>query len=208
MALAVASVSASLLYPINFPLRRRQEPGTPEYDCHANCGTVIVDGRTEGYCDTANFTSALQACLDCALEFDIWQYYGHSVAQAATACGLDATPVPANATSATTSSATTASTPLSSPQSTEATSSASNTASSIETASVTPGQTMSEVSVAPGNGREPKTTNSIDDFCSNRTSTGAGSAVTATETGSFANRIALGGGHVALPLAALLPGLL
>ena len=40
----------------------------------------------------------LDACLDCALEFDIWQYYGDSVSTAAKACGLDATPLSANAT--------------------------------------------------------------------------------------------------------------
>ncbi|OQV02537.1 hypothetical protein CLAIMM_07723 [Cladophialophora immunda] len=189
MALAVASASASLMYPSSFPVHRRQEPGTPEYDCHANCGTVIVDGRTEGYCESANFTTALQACLDCALEFDIWQYYGDSVAAAATACGLDATPVPANATSATNSRATTTestsmATSATSPPSTEATSSASTTASSVDTASVTAGETMSET---------PSETSS---------------AAIATDTGNFAHRIALGGGQAALPLVALLPGLL
>ncbi|KIW95001.1 uncharacterized protein Z519_04981 [Cladophialophora bantiana CBS 173.52] len=182
MALAVASVSASLVYPVSFPVYRRQEPGTPEYDCHANCGAVIVAGRTEGYCDTGNFTTALKACLDCALEFDIWQYYGDSVAEAATACGLDATPVPANATSATNSSSIPESTLVSSPQSTEATSSTSTTASSVETASATAGQTFSE------------------------TPSETASTATATETGNFGNRIAFGGGHVALPLVALLPG--
>ncbi|EXJ70766.1 uncharacterized protein A1O5_05756 [Cladophialophora psammophila CBS 110553] len=182
MALAVVSVSASLMYPVSFPVYRRQEPGTPEYDCHTNCGAVIVAGRTEGYCDTANFTTALEACLDCALEFDIWQYYGGSVAEAATACGLDATPVPANATSATNSSSIHESTSVSSPQSTEATSSTSTTASSVETASATAGQTFTE------------------------TPSETASAATATETGNFGNRIALNGGHVALPLVALLPG--
>ncbi|OAP65387.1 hypothetical protein AYL99_01359 [Fonsecaea erecta] len=186
MALAVASVSASLLYPDNFPLQRRQEPGTPEYDCHANCGTVIVDGRTEGYCDSANFTTALEDCLNCALQYDIWQYYGDSVAQAATACGLDATPVPANATSATNSSstATTESNPTTtaSSQSTDAASSASTTASLGETPSATTGQTTP-------------------------TETGA-AATTTTDTEGFGNRISLGGGQVVLPLVALLPGLL
>ncbi len=74
-------------------------------------GAVIVAARQEGYCDTANFTTALNACLDCAFELDIWQLYGDSVSAAATVCGLDAMPVPANSTSATN---TTTSVPVSS----------------------------------------------------------------------------------------------
>ncbi|KIW69581.1 hypothetical protein PV04_05451 [Phialophora macrospora] len=187
MAVAVASASASLVYPISFPIERRQEPGSPEYDCHANCGGVIVAGRTEGYCDTANFTTQLDACLDCALEFDIWQYYGDSVAEAATACGLDATPVAANATSETTSStipeATPSASPSSSPDGAEVTSSTPTTASSAETTSAMAEPTISE------------------------TPSDTSSAEAAAETGNFGNRIALGG-QVALPLVALIPALL
>merc|ERR1711939_484548 len=101
---AVIYPAVALMFPETVPLYRRQAPGTPEYDCHANCGAVIVDGRTAGYCDSANFTTALDACLDCALQYDIWQYYGDSVSEAAEGCGLDATPIPTNSTSATNSS--------------------------------------------------------------------------------------------------------
>ncbi|EXJ80013.1 hypothetical protein A1O3_08299 [Capronia epimyces CBS 606.96] len=104
-ALGVSSASASFLYPDIVPIHRRQAPGTPEYNCHANCGGVIVDARTDGYCDTANFTTALDACLDCALEYDIWQYYGDSVSSAAEACGLETTPHAASSTSETSGSA-------------------------------------------------------------------------------------------------------
>jgi hypothetical protein len=85
-------------------LLARQEPGTPQYDCHADCGAVITIGRTPDHCANATFTASLEDCLNCALEFDIWRYYGESVGEAATACGL-ATPAAANATASGSSSA-------------------------------------------------------------------------------------------------------
>lgn len=35
---ATATAAASLSYPDTAALLRRQAPGTPQYDCHANCG--------------------------------------------------------------------------------------------------------------------------------------------------------------------------
>lgn len=61
-------------------------------------GGVITAGRTDGYCNTDDFKTELADCLKCAVEFDIWKYYGGSVSKAATACGLDATPVEASST--------------------------------------------------------------------------------------------------------------
>lgn len=136
LAALVASVAAkSINFPISFPHHKRQdiEPGTPEYECHANCGTsifrnpsnfpyevqtntlpggVITLGRTTGYCDNEEYASDLQACLECALVYNIWQYYGTSVTKAATACGDSATPISA-ASSAAASSAAAATTPAS-----------------------------------------------------------------------------------------------
>ncbi|KKK19766.1 hypothetical protein P175DRAFT_0560948 [Aspergillus ochraceoroseus IBT 24754] len=89
----IAASAAAFQYPEFVPLHRRQDPGTPEYNCHANCGGVIVAARTDGYCGSSQFKSELSECLDCALEYDIWKYYGSSVSAAATNCGLDATPV-------------------------------------------------------------------------------------------------------------------
>ncbi|KAJ5201126.1 hypothetical protein N7449_005929 [Penicillium cf. viridicatum] len=100
-AFACAVISASAFeFPDFVPLHRRQDPGTPAYECHANCGGVIMAGRTDGYCDTDDFKTELTDCLNCADEFDIWKYYGGSVSKAATACGLNATPVEASSTSA------------------------------------------------------------------------------------------------------------
>lgn len=70
-------------------------------------GGVITISRTENYCENSTFTTELEACLECALQYDIWQYYGESVAAAAEACGLDATPLAAaNATTNGTATAT------------------------------------------------------------------------------------------------------
>ncbi|KOS36850.1 hypothetical protein ACN38_g12383 [Penicillium nordicum] len=99
-AFACAVISASAFeFPDFVPLHRRQDPGTPAYECHANCGGVITAGRTDGYCDADDFKTELTDCLNCAVEFDIWKYYGGSVSKAAKACGLDATPVEASSTS-------------------------------------------------------------------------------------------------------------
>ncbi|KAJ5784018.1 uncharacterized protein N7518_009695 [Penicillium psychrosexuale] len=131
-ALACAVISASAFdFPEFVPLHRRQEAGTPAYECHANCGGVIVDGRTDGYCDTDDFTTELAACLECAVEYDIWQYYGTSVSKAATACGLDATPVEASSTT-TSASATTTSASVTTASDSETTTS--DSASTTETA--------------------------------------------------------------------------
>lgn len=47
------------------------------------------------YCKSDKWLGLLKGCLDCANEFNIWQYYGTKVGAAAKACGLDATPKPA-----------------------------------------------------------------------------------------------------------------
>ncbi|KAJ9161228.1 hypothetical protein NKR19_g2499 [Coniochaeta hoffmannii] len=69
-------------------LLARQAPGTPKYECHANCGAAITGGRVSGYCSNSTWLDAYNYCLSCAEEFDIWQYYGSSVGAAGTACGL------------------------------------------------------------------------------------------------------------------------
>lgn len=35
---AVAPFVSAFAYPENVPLEKRQAPGTPQYDCHENCG--------------------------------------------------------------------------------------------------------------------------------------------------------------------------
>ncbi|KAL2829183.1 hypothetical protein BDW59DRAFT_37503 [Aspergillus cavernicola] len=110
IACIVASATA-FQYPDFVPLHRRQEPGTPQYECHANCGGVITASRSEGFCDDSDFVSMLSDCLDCAVEYDIWRYYGSSVSAAAEECGLDGTPIePSSSSTSTAASETSTST--------------------------------------------------------------------------------------------------
>ncbi|RMZ84729.1 hypothetical protein DV737_g1059, partial [Chaetothyriales sp. CBS 132003] len=88
----MAAAASAFVYPENVALEHRQAPGSPEYNCHAECGGIIEMSRTQGYCDFANFTTTLNECLDCALVYDIWKYYGSAVTTAAEGCGIDATP--------------------------------------------------------------------------------------------------------------------
>ncbi|EEY16678.1 predicted protein [Verticillium alfalfae VaMs.102] len=104
LALAATVVTANPLtrrsqpgweFPESMPLAARQttpEPGTPLYLCHENCGTSITLSREEGYCTNWQYIARLDACLLCANEHNIWQYYGNSVTAAATTCGFTATP--------------------------------------------------------------------------------------------------------------------
>ncbi|KAL0937782.1 uncharacterized protein CTRU02_207513 [Colletotrichum truncatum] len=82
-------------YPEGVPaLEKRQDPGTPRYACHENCGTLITLGRTEGYCSTAEWSTRYDACMACANEFGIWMYYQSGVTNAAKACGQTPNPAP------------------------------------------------------------------------------------------------------------------
>ncbi|KAI9736629.1 MAG: hypothetical protein M1834_000833 [Cirrosporium novae-zelandiae] len=130
--------------PDTVPLDRRMEVDkrmdAAEYECHEDCGTVIIIGRSSDYCDNTTFTEDLSDCLDCALEYDIWQYYGDDVASAAESCGLDATPVSA------TSSASVASATAASAATTEAVAASTTAASSsaaITSAATTSGSNSS-----------------------------------------------------------------
>ncbi|KIX09988.1 uncharacterized protein Z518_01069 [Rhinocladiella mackenziei CBS 650.93] len=210
VALTIVSATASLVYPETLPLGRRQAPGTPEYDCHSNCGAVIVAGRTEGYCETANFTTALDACLDCALEFDIWQYYGESVSAAAAGCGLDATPLPANSTSVTSSSSVSASTSvaetMTASASPEATTTASAPATSTDAATPTAEETESVVSDCLCNTQMISNVSNKDFTFQAPSSTSSGTPAAETFDGA-GNRVLLSGGLAMVPLGAMVVGL-
>ncbi|GJC97082.1 hypothetical protein ColKHC_05908 [Colletotrichum higginsianum] len=94
-SIAAAQVAHPLFeYPDTVPLEKRQEPGTPRYQCHEDCGLLISLGRTEGYCDSAEFNERYGRCMSCANTEGIWMYYRASVTAAAAECGLDAVPSP------------------------------------------------------------------------------------------------------------------
>ncbi|TEA15764.1 hypothetical protein C8034_v002335 [Colletotrichum sidae] len=90
---SLVAAGPSFEYPAGVPaVEKRQEPGTPRYACHENCGLIISLGREEGYCDSSEWKTRYSSCLECANEFAIWMYYGSGVTNAAKGCGL--TPVP------------------------------------------------------------------------------------------------------------------
>jgi hypothetical protein len=108
-------------------------------------GGVITAGRTDGYCDTDDFKTELADCLKCAVEFDIWKYYGGSVSKAATACGLDATPIEAPSTTTFVSATTTSDAASATKTAEESVGSAATT----DTATPSTGTTVASTSVSP-----------------------------------------------------------
>ncbi|QPG96433.1 hypothetical protein C2857_004178 [Epichloe festucae Fl1] len=94
MAAAVASPPLDF-YPDVVPMNKRHTSG-PGYECHASCGYAIKNSKVanEGYCKDASWTKLLHDCLDCALKYEIWDYYRRGVRVAAERCDLDATPKP------------------------------------------------------------------------------------------------------------------
>ncbi|KAJ4520154.1 hypothetical protein HRR83_002119 [Exophiala dermatitidis] len=200
--LGAATASASFVYPDAVPLHRRQEPGTPEYECHANCGGVIVDGRQENYCTSEDYKTKLAACLDCALPYDIWQYYGTSVTKAAQACGDDATPHPGTASSS--SSEAPAPTSSAAPSSNVAptssapgSSAATHNDAASSSASSQGAATTAATSSATGWDTATKPTGS---------STASGTAPVATYTGAAA-QVIMSGLLAVLPAGAMVAGL-
>ncbi|RDW79229.1 uncharacterized protein DSM5745_06081 [Aspergillus mulundensis] len=139
VACLVAS-AAAFEYPDFVPLNKRQEPGTPQYECHANCGGIITASRSDGYCDSSDFKSMFNDCMNCALEYDIWKYYGNSVSSAAENCGLDATPVQPSSSSASTATSTSTATETE----TEAESTSTVTESDTETETISSTETSTD----------------------------------------------------------------
>jgi hypothetical protein len=120
------SSTAALQWPDLSLLLKREDvtPGSPLYNCHEACGKsstsrnekltphfrnttlthpktgeVILISESGNYCSNSTFTTDLNACLECALTYNIWQYYGDHVKSAATSCSEDATPSSSSATS-------------------------------------------------------------------------------------------------------------
>ncbi|POR33768.1 Uncharacterized protein TPAR_06042 [Tolypocladium paradoxum] len=91
---AAAAAAPGFQFPDTVPLEKRQTEG-PAYQCHANCGYAIQNSSKDGYCKDEAWLKLLDGCLDCALQYNIWQHYSNKVGAAAQKCGLDATPKPA-----------------------------------------------------------------------------------------------------------------
>ncbi|OAQ65021.1 hypothetical protein VFPPC_13982 [Pochonia chlamydosporia 170] len=90
---AIAAANPGFDFPDAVPVAKRQTSG-PSYECHASCGYAIKNSATDGYCKDQSWVKLLDDCLNCALKYNIWQYYGEKVGAAAKKCGLDSTPKP------------------------------------------------------------------------------------------------------------------
>ncbi|PSN65458.1 hypothetical protein BS50DRAFT_575463 [Corynespora cassiicola Philippines] len=94
---AVASASTIMSESDMFAtLLKRQQPGTPSYNCHDNCGTAITYSReSSDHCTEEGFLFNYQNCLQCSGpdNYNIWRYYGGSLSSAGSACGLETTPL-------------------------------------------------------------------------------------------------------------------
>ncbi|KAI9150077.1 hypothetical protein HJFPF1_09831 [Paramyrothecium foliicola] len=91
----VARSQGAWEFPETMPLAARQEapaPGTPAYLCHENCGLSITLSREGGYCENYLWIARYDACLQCANDFNIWQYYSATITRAAAVCGFTAVP--------------------------------------------------------------------------------------------------------------------
>ncbi|KAL8404654.1 hypothetical protein RB594_009493 [Gaeumannomyces avenae] len=97
--LAAASVSAVTTEdPLEMASRllKRQEPGSPAYNCHDTCGQALRQGRFSGdaRCSNDVFKTNYGNCLKCAGpdNANIWSMYGRSLEAFGRACGLSTTP--------------------------------------------------------------------------------------------------------------------
>ncbi|KAK7436472.1 hypothetical protein CaCOL14_003798 [Colletotrichum acutatum] len=108
-SMAVAQVHPRFEYPESVPaVEKRQEPGTPRYQCHEDCGLLITLGREDGFCTNSEWNERYGRCMTCANTYSIWMYYSSGVTSAAAKCGLSPTPSPSGGAVETTAAATTA----------------------------------------------------------------------------------------------------
>merc|ERR1711988_250230 len=100
---AVATAAAAInfergfTYPAGVPHVDKRQTSGAKYECHSNCGYALqaVEG-SDDVCDDDEWNTLYLGCLDCALEHDIWRYYGGGLTPAGEACGLSTTPTPAD----------------------------------------------------------------------------------------------------------------
>ncbi|KAK7215118.1 hypothetical protein V2G26_003121 [Clonostachys chloroleuca] len=195
VVLAATAVSAASItrrdtfeFPENVPLvEKRQEPGTPRYECHANCGTALQLSRASDFsCDNSDFTHQFNACLDCALEFDIWQYYGSGLKAAATKCGLDATPKPTGSTGSSSAQSTSAAPTSAAPTSAAPTSTAASSAaqtSAAQTSAASSSAAASSTAAVSSSGAAPSSS-AVQTGTSRSASASSGAVASSTTPGS------------------------
>ncbi|KAI1064852.1 hypothetical protein LB507_001209 [Fusarium sp. FIESC RH6] len=88
-------------FPDTVPLVKRQQPGTPQYACHEDCGLLITIAREEkDFCESDEWTGHYDKCMECANTYGIWKYYGEGISRAAKQCDLSPSPSPSGAAAA------------------------------------------------------------------------------------------------------------
>lgn len=141
--LACATLSVALdprfEFPDTVPLVKRQQPGTPQYACHEDCGKyamvlstcvitnkfplglLITLARETGFCDTDEWNERYGRCMACANTYGIWKYYGEGVEKAAEQCDLSPSPSPSGAGAVSTAVSTAVKAPTSTAEEPEST---------------------------------------------------------------------------------------
>ncbi|GJC82981.1 hypothetical protein ColLi_05819 [Colletotrichum liriopes] len=176
-SMAVAQLGHPLFeYPDTVPLEKRQDPGTPRYQCHEDCGLLITLGRQDGYCDNSEWTERYGRCMACALTESIWQYYSNSVTAAASKCGLTPVPSPSGGAAETTAAAATTST-AAAPIPTSTSAAAPPAAESSSAAAASSSAAAASSSAAAG---VPATTLSTQASTGAASGTASGAATTST----------------------------
>ncbi|KAI8267300.1 hypothetical protein K4K58_008198 [Colletotrichum sp. SAR11_239] len=201
-SLASASIQARWEYPEAVPaIMRRQDPGTPAYACHENCGLLITLGRTDGFCDNAEWNTRYDACMACANNFGIWIYYRNGVTTAAEKCGLSPTPSPsgAAATTAAATSAAPAPSTAAEPAPTTAAASSSAAAPPAEESSSAPAATSA---AAPATTLTTAASSAASSAAATPSASGTGAAGTSTAT---ATRVTSIGTSVVIPSGTATP---
>ncbi|KAI1495935.1 hypothetical protein F5X99DRAFT_401914 [Biscogniauxia marginata] len=77
-------------------LLKRQEPGTPAYNCHDNCGQAIIQARESAdACNDQIFLTNYQNCIQCSgpENENIWHYYGSTLSNTGEQCGFSTEPL-------------------------------------------------------------------------------------------------------------------
>ena len=104
-------------FPDTVPLVKRQQPGTPQYACHEDCGMSIfnlclismlimpgllitIAREEKDYCESDEWTGHYDKCMECANTYGIWKYYGEGISRVAKQCDLSPSPSPSGASAA------------------------------------------------------------------------------------------------------------
>ncbi|KAJ4130284.1 hypothetical protein NW768_007267 [Fusarium equiseti] len=105
-------------FPDTVPLVKRQQPGTPQYACHEDCGMsvsklslfpnpnvtkgllITIAREEKDFCESDEWTGHYDKCMECANTYGIWKYYGEGISKVAKQCDLSPSPSPSGAAAA------------------------------------------------------------------------------------------------------------